>query len=124
MDSSLLSLDQFTHLLEEAASQLPQEIFRDLNLGIGVVEGFKLNHRTASGTPAYILGEYRASHSMGRGIVLFYGSFLRVYPGLREDERAKGLIMDVLKHELTHHLESLAGARDLEIADAARLLDM
>ncbi len=61
---------------------------------------------------------------MGRGIVLFYGSFLKVYPGLREDERAKGLIMDVLKHELTHHLESLAGARDLEIADAARLLDM
>ncbi len=56
MDSSLLSLDQFTRLLEEAASQLPQEIFRDLNLGIGVVEGFKLNHRTASGTPAYILG--------------------------------------------------------------------
>ena len=71
MDSSLLSLDQFTHLLEEAASQLPQEIFRDLNLGIGVVEGFKLNHRTASGTPAYILGNTgQPQHGPGHCAVL------------------------------------------------------
>ncbi|MGI6688310.1 MAG: hypothetical protein ACOX6Y_08175 [Christensenellales bacterium] len=119
-----LTIDRFTQLLEEAASQLPEVIFRQLNLGIGVVEGYKLNPHTGSGVPAYTLGEYRASHSMGRGIVLYYGSFMRVYPDLADDQRSRDIIMNVLKHELTHHLESLAGARDLEIADAARLLDM
>ncbi len=119
-----LSIDQFTRLLEEAASLLPEAVFQELNLGIGVVEGQKLNPHTASGIPAFTLGEYRASYSMGRGIVLFYGSFMRVYPDLADDDRSRALIMDVLKHELTHHLESLAGARDLEIADAARLLEM
>jgi hypothetical protein len=28
----------------------------------------------------------------------------------------------VLEHELTHHLESLAGEKDLEIADAVQLM--
>jgi predicted Zn-dependent protease with MMP-like domain len=124
MDNPRLSVDQFTRLLEEAVSQLPQEIFKDLNLGIGVVESHRLNRGTGSGNPAYTLGEYRASHSMGRGIVLFYGSFMRVYPDMADDARSKARIMAVLKHELTHHLESLAGARDLEITDAKRLLEM
>ena len=119
-----LDIDQFTRILEAAASELPEVIYKDLNLGIGVVEGHKRNPHTASGVPAYILGEYRASHAMGRGIVLFYGSFLKVYPDLADDAMGRARIMDVLKHELTHHLESLAGARDLEIADAVRLLEM
>ena len=120
----MLSIDVFTQLLEAAVSRLPQGIFEGLNLGIGVVEGAKRQHRTASGIPAYILGEYRVSHSMGRGIVLYYGSFVRVYPGLQDEERAFQLIDEVLKHELTHHLEHQAGARDLEITDARRLKEM
>lgn len=124
MDEPRLSVDQFTRLLEEAAGQLPQEVYRGLNLGIGVIEGFKLNPRTASGRPAYILGEYRVSRAMGRGIVLFYGSFIRVYPALAHDEEGLALIADVLKHELTHHLESQAGSRDLEIQDARDLKEM
>ena len=120
----MLSIDGFTRLLDTAVSRLPKEIFEGLNLGIGVVEGAKRQHRTASGNPAYILGEYRVSHAMGRGIVLYYGSFKQVYPDLQEDERAFQLIDGVLKHELTHHLEHQAGARDLEIADARRLKEM
>ncbi|MDD4080922.1 MAG: hypothetical protein PHP02_05880 [Eubacteriales bacterium] len=124
MDNPRLSVDQFTRLLEEGAAELPQEIFKGLNLGIGVVEGFKLNPRTASGNPAYILGEYRYGAAMGRGIVLFYGSFIRVYPDLSFDALGKARITDVLKHELTHHLESLAGTRDLENTDARQLKEM
>ncbi len=124
MERPLLSIDRFTRLLEEAASELPQEIFKGLNLGIGVVEDCRVNPNAPSGVPVYTLGEYRASRSMGRGIVLFYGSFLRVYPGLRDDAQAKAHIMAVLKHELTHHLESLAGSNDLAIEDAKRLLEM
>lgn len=120
----MLSVDRFTALLGEAASEIPKEIFEGLNLGIGVVEHSKLNHATASGSPAYILGEYRVSHGMGRGILLYYGSFMRVYPDLEDDARAFELIKDVLKHELTHHLEHQAGSHDLEMADARRLQEM
>lgn len=120
----MLSIDGFTRLLDTAVSRLPKEIFEGLNLGIGVVEGVKRQHRTASGNPAYILGEYRVSHAMGRGIVLYYGSFMRVYPDLEDEGQAFQLIEEVLKHELTHHLEHQAGARDLEIADARRLKEM
>lgn len=119
----MLSLDEFTRLLREAADQLPDEIFEGLNLGVGVSEQTKTK-LGASGRRAYVLGEYRASRSMGRGILLFYGSFARVYPSLSENEEGRRLIADVLKHELLHHLESQAGARDLEIADAKRLMDL
>lgn len=120
----MIDMDAFTRLLELAASRLPQEIFSGLNLGIGVVEHSKRNHATASGIPAYILGEYKVSHSMGRGIVLYYGSFIQVYPHLQDEAEAYRLIEAVLKHELTHHLEHQAGDRALEITDARRLLEM
>ena len=119
-----LSLDRFTRMLEEAAGRLPQEIFKELNLGIGIVEGSKQAKGTASGAPALVLGEYRVSHSLGRGILLYYGSFRQAYPDLSDDGEGQRIIGDVLKHELLHHLESLAGSRDLEIADAARLMEL
>ena len=120
----MLTLDRFTQLLEQACATLPQKIFEGLNLGVGVIEGAKARNDTASGQAAFILGEYRAGPQMGRGIVLFYCSFLRVYPHIDDDEEGYALIEGVLKHELTHHLESQAGARDLEMADARRLQEM
>lgn len=119
-----LSIERFTELLSQAAAALPQALFAHLNLGIGVLEQAKVQPATASGIPAYILGEYQSSRSMGRGIVFYYGSFKRVYPHLQDDEYAAKLISDVLKHELTHHLESQAGSRELEIEDARKLLKM
>ena len=118
----MISIDRFTQLLNEAAGLLPREIFTGLNLGIGVIEGSKRKKAAASGAPIFILGEYKASHSLGRGILLYYGSFLMVYPDLKDDDDGQRIISDVLKHELTHHLESQAGSRDLEIADAKRLM--
>lgn len=120
----MLTLDRFTHLLEQACAALPEKIFEGLNLGVGVVEGYKTRNDTASGQMAYILGEYRSGPQLGRGIVLYYGSFIKVYPHISDDAEGYKLIDDVLKHELTHHLESQAGAKDLEMADARRLMEM
>lgn len=120
----MLSLDRFAQLLEEAAGSLPSEIFNELNLGVGLVEQDKMKTGTASGRPAYILGEYSSSRSMGRGILLYYGSFAKVYPELSDNEEGRRVISEVLRHELLHHLESQAGARDLEIADAKRLMEL
>ena len=120
----MISIDRFTQLLSEAASLLPKEVFEGLNLGIGVSEISKRKRVTASGIPLFILGEYKFSHNLGRGILLYYGSFEKVYPNLKDDPDGLRIISDVLKHELTHHLESQAGSRDLEIADAKRLTEL
>jgi hypothetical protein len=53
---------------------------------------------------------------MGRYISIYYGSFKRVYGHLPKEELRKKL-MKTLKHEFTHHLESMAGEKDLEIED-------
>jgi len=67
----------------------------------------------------YILGEYRRSSS-GRNIAIYYGSFKKAYNGLSYENLRKKL-KNTLLHEFTHHLESLAGERDLEIKDAENI---
>ena len=44
---------------------------------------------------------------------IFYGSFLKVYPEATDAEFAAEL-RRTLHHELTHHIEGLAGDRTLE----------
>ncbi|HSK67942.1 MAG TPA: hypothetical protein VLA21_01640 [Candidatus Limnocylindria bacterium] len=119
----MISADRVTELLGEAASRLPQEIFHGLNLGIGVSDRAKRQHGTP-GRDIYILAEYRVSHDLGRGILVYYGSLKRVYPDLSDDGEGRGIIESLLKHELTHHLEHLAGNHDLEIDDEIRLREM
>lgn len=57
---------------------------------------------------------------LGRFIVLYYGSFAQCY-GTCSEEEIQVQIRKVLLHEFRHHLESLAGERDLEIEDAVNV---
>ena len=50
------------------------------------------------------------------------GSFAQVYGHLPKEDLAKRL-RKVLLHEFRHHLESLAGERDLEIEDAIEIAE-
>ena len=118
----MVDIDRFAEILEEQAALLPKEVLKNLNLGIGVSEKSKRERRARPGIVLYILGEYHVHHVMGRGVVLYYGSFQKVHPGLMDDEeRLRPEIDRVLRHELTHHLESQAGNRDLESDDALKL---
>ncbi|NLW20298.1 MAG: hypothetical protein GXY84_02870 [Clostridiales bacterium] len=119
----MVSIRRFEHLLEQAMYELPEKVFERLNLGVGLSEHAKLNHATGSGQPAYVLGEYHVRPQLGRGIILYYGSFLRVYPGLAE-QALQQQIARVLRHELTHHLEHLAGEDALAREDARRMLEL
>jgi hypothetical protein len=49
-------------------------------------------------------------------VLLFYGSFCAVLGDAPRDVWY-GQLRKTLLHELTHHLESLAGSRDLEYKD-------
>ncbi len=112
----MISLEEMEIMLEEITLAFPREIFVKLNGGVVLLPETKRNMKIKSGN-MLILGEYHSGGNMGRYIAIYYGSFCRVFGHLREELFKKQLIK-TLKHEFTHHLESLAGERDLEKEDA------
>ena len=110
----MFSIDDVNEMLDEAASELPVEIFHDLNGGVSLLPGTKRSSADPEGG-LLTLGEYRHDQ-MGRYIVLYYGSIIAAHSNETRDE-LRVTLKKLLTHELTHHLESLAGERDLEIED-------
>ena len=111
----MISISEVEAMLEEAAEQIPEELYRDLNGGIILLPEAKLHHQQVAGD-LYILGEYHRSRGMGRYIAIYYGSFEKASAHLTNAQLKKKLA-HTLKHEFTHHIESLAGERDLEYED-------
>ena len=117
----MVSLEEMKIILDEIADMFPEELYRELNGGIILLPEVKLN-TISRNNDLYILGEYHKGGSMGRYITIYYGSFLQVY-GYLEKEALKQQLEHTLKHEFTHHLESLAGERGLETKDAQYIAD-
>ena len=119
--AEMIPIDEVENMLDEIAAELPQEFYRELNGGIILLPEVKLNP-AGRNNDLYIMGEYHRGGGLGRYIVIYYGSFERVY-GHLEREALKKRLAHTLKHEFTHHLESLAGERDLEKEDEQFLRD-
>ncbi|MDR0273023.1 MAG: hypothetical protein LBI27_06880 [Clostridiales bacterium] len=109
----MLSFEEAEAVLDEIADDLPQEIFDDLNGGYVLTPDIVKDK-----DGLYILGMYHVEpRGLGRYITVHYGSLAVLYE--RCSPRVfREKIKLVLHHELTHHLESLAGDRSLEIKDA------
>lgn len=115
----VLSFDEVGEILDELAEKLPQELFQSLNGGVLLLEDEVPDPE--NGPDLYILGEYCVDE-MGRYINLYYGSFAALF----FDEPRQVWVEELdttLRHELTHHVEGLAGERSLELKDEAFLLD-
>ncbi len=115
----MVSIDEAQALLDEIAAELPEAFFKHLNGGICLLPGTKLNP-LGRADDLVIMGQYHAGGPMGRWIEIYYGSFERLYPSA-DAERMRRLLKDTLLHEFTHHLESLAGERGLEIKDKEQI---
>ncbi len=103
----MVSYKEAGKMLDKAMEALPQGIFDGLNGGVNLIEKAKSDSRGG-----YILGLYH-NNMMGRYIEIFYGSFTELYgdiPPMQFERRLKS----TLHHELTHHIEGLAGDRSLE----------
>jgi hypothetical protein len=113
----ILSIDQCYDILERLAEEYPPELLDSLNGGILLLE--EALPDPEAGEDVYIMGEY-CWDEMGRYINLYYGSFVELLSeeneGVWEDE-----LRITLRHELTHHVEGLAGERSLEHKDSAQL---
>ena len=109
----MLTFEESEEAIAQMVEDLPQEILEGLNCGIS------LRHDTLYDDDGLvILGQYHVEPmGLGRYVTINYGSMVVVYGHLSKNAFRKKLKY-VLHHELTHHLESLAGDRSLEVQDA------
>lgn len=115
----MVTIDKAHEMLNEIAEDLPREVFKELNGGIILLEEVKKSPY-AIGDDLYVLGEYLRSPGLGKLIKIYYGSFKELFPDCSEEFAYKKL-KGTLLHELTHHLEYLAGEDSLEKWDAEQL---
>lgn len=113
------SIEEIHNILDEITEELPSDFFKKLNEGIVLLPQYKLHPKSEGSRTLYIMGEYSISVT-GRNIKIYYGSFKKVYANASKETIYRQL-KETLLHEFTHHLESLAGERGLEIKDKAYL---
>jgi predicted Zn-dependent protease with MMP-like domain len=114
----MIKIDRMEEILDEIVQTLPEDLFRELNGGVLLLPEAKRSP-VPGAEDLFILGEYHHD-SMGRYISLYYGSFRRLF-GRSSENELRTELRKTLLHELTHHMESLAGLRDLEVKDELEL---
>lgn len=115
----ILSFDQVGDLLDQMAEELPQALFEQLNGGVSLLPDEVRDPELED--EVYILGEF-CEDQMGRYIQLYYGSFAAL-AGEENWSHAdwERELRETLRHELTHHIEGLAGDKSLDKKDAEQL---
>jgi len=110
-----LELSLFRKTAEQILSELPPDLFRQLNGGVVVLPGAK------SDGDYMVMGEYIEDPGLGSIIVLYYGSFAGELEEASEDQWVEE-IEETILHELRHHVESLAGVDYLGEEEERELL--
>ena len=115
----MISYDNLFEMLDELVVALPPALYKDLNGGVNLLNRIKF-HPAAKENDLYIMGEYLAGGPFGRVINIFFGSFVQLY-GNSPVQTQKKQLEKILKHELLHHMESLAGENSLGKKDEEEL---
>ena len=111
----MIDIEEYGRIVSGLMDELPDEFFRGLSGGVIVSEALVIPDH-ARGDDLYTMGQYQVLSSM-RQIVLFKGSFDRLYP-LADAAEARRVLRGVLRHELRHHLEALGGVRNSSSLEA------
>ncbi|MBQ4339474.1 MAG: metallopeptidase family protein [Firmicutes bacterium] len=111
-----MTIDEAQVILEELVNDLPERIFKELNGGVLLLPKKKISPE-AKKDDLYIMGEYCVSPNMGRLVKIYYGSMEAVLGENASNRKWTKELRKTLHHELTHHLEDLAGENDLVIED-------
>lgn len=102
----MISMEEYKRIISELLDELPAAFFRDLSGGV-IVSPAQVIPDYAREDELFTLGQYQVSAGI-RQIVMFKGSFDRVYP--RADAaQAKEILRGIVRHEFRHHLEALGG---------------
>ena len=114
----MISTDEYKAIISDLMDELPEEFFRKLTGGVIMSEALAIPDY-ARENDLYTLGQYQVYYGV-RQIVLFKGSFDRLYPHADVSE-ARAILRGVLRHEFRHHIEFLGGIHNsssLEAEDA------
>jgi len=115
----MLSYEESQQAIDELIAELPPAIFHELNLGVSLTEQTLFDENGL-----LILGQYHVQpRGLGRYVNIHYGSMVMAHGHLPPDA-FRDQLKSTLHHELTHHLESLAGDKSLEIEDAINIRRM
>lgn len=111
----MIDIDEFQEILNQIFDEQPECCLDELNGGVCLLPQCKMSPQAVD-NDLYIMGEFCRSHSMGRYINIYYGSFERLYGHLSREALTEK-IREVLQHEIYHHIESLSGTHELEDED-------
>lgn len=116
----MIDFDTMGDWLDEIAERFPPAFYTELSGGIALLPEAVPDPEFPEGE-MYFLGEY-CNDELGRYINLYYGSFAALFADASDDELYEELYI-TLSHEFTHHMESLAGERGLEVRDEVELME-
>ena len=111
----MMTIDEMQDVLDELAEELPQAFYKELNGGILLLPEVKESEYSGKGAGTgglYTLGEYHHGGAMGNYIKIYYGSFEQLF-GHLSDEDMTSELRHTLRHEFRHHIETMAGDKDL-----------
>lgn len=111
----MIDIDEFQEILNRIFDEQPECCLDELNGGVCLLPQCKMSPQAVD-NDLYIMGEFCRSHSMGRYINIYYGSFEKLYGHLSREALTEK-IREVLQHEIYHHIESLSGTHELEDED-------
>jgi len=114
------SMEAVREMLDDIQEDLPPILFEELNGGVLLFPEHKLHPESRKEDKLFIKGEYHRSPILGRQIIIYYGTFKRLYE-TKSEKKIYRELKKTLHHEFVHHIESLGGEKDLEIDDAIRL---
>ncbi|MBC3798238.1 hypothetical protein [Acetobacterium tundrae] len=118
----MYTIDETEIMLNEIAEEIPQELYNELNeLNGGIVLKAEVKlHPQNKAKDLFILGEYHRGGQLENFIAIYYGSFVQTFGNVPLAEYKEQLRSE-LKHEFIHHLEGLAGVKDLEVEDSVEI---
>ncbi len=111
----MISTEQYKAIISDLMDELPEAFYRDLTGGVILSEALVIPDY-AQGNDLYTLGQYQVCYGI-RQIVMFKGSFDRLYPNVGVSE-AREILRGVLRHEFRHHIEFLGGIHNSSSLEA------
>ena len=111
----MISTEEYQEIISELMDKLPEAFFRELTGGVIMSEAIVIPDY-ARGDDLCTLGQYQVYYGV-RQIVMFKGSFDRLYPNV-DVAQARGILRGVLRHEFRHHIEFLGGIRNSSSLEA------